>query len=91
MKDVADLGHLLIFDPQTFKQEGTARINLAPPSSSDLPGGDSTIPGYKQTALTAALNRFYPLLTDGKNLFVVTMNLVQKRRRVKDSMRKLYQ
>ena len=38
-----------------------------------------------------ALNKYYPLLTDGKNLFAITMNLATKRRRVKDSMRKEYQ
>ena len=28
-----DLGHLLVFDPLTFKQESTAKIVLTPPSS----------------------------------------------------------
>jgi hypothetical protein len=46
-------------------------------------------PAFKQA--TQTLNRYYPLLTDGTNLFAVTVNVALKRRRVKDSMRKHYQ
>lgn len=32
----ADLGHLLVFDPATLKNEGTAKIVLSVPQSSNL-------------------------------------------------------
>jgi hypothetical protein len=88
----ADLGHLLVFDPQTFKLEGTAKIILTPPQSNsavNLPEDPASL--AKHSALINSLNKFYPLLTDGQNLFALTMNIVTKRRRVKDSMRKHYQ
>ena len=72
----------MVFDPQTFKLEATAKINLSIPEDSEVP------PQYK--AATQTLNRYYPLLTDGQNLFAVTVNVTQKRRRVKDNMRKHY-
>jgi hypothetical protein len=82
----ADLGHLLVYDPLTFKLEGTAKLILThAPSHEDA----DVPPAYKSA--TQTLNRYYPLLTDGTNLFAVTVNVALKRRRVKDSMRKHYQ
>lgn len=36
-------------------------------------------------------NRYYPILTDGKSIFIITMKIVQKRRQIKPEMRKQYQ
>ena len=66
----------MIIDPGTFKLEGIAKLFC----------GESF-----QTPIAQSLNRFYPLLTDGNNVFIVTMNVAKKRRRVKDSMKKAYQ
>lgn len=81
----ADLGHLLVYDPLTFKLEGTAKLILTHAPSHE----DADIPPAYKSA-TQTLNRYYPLLTDGTNLFAVTVNVALKRRRVKDSMRKHY-
>ena len=79
------MGHLLVYDPLTFKLEGTAKLILThAPSHEDT----DVPPAYKSA--TQTLNRYYPLLTDGTNLFAVTVNVALKRRRVKDSMRKHY-
>ena len=71
-----ELGSILIIDPNSFKQEGMAKLFCGE---------------VFQTPMAQSLNRYYPLITDGNNLFIVTMNVVKKRRRVKDSMRKQYQ
>lgn len=87
----ADIGHTLIYDPATFRFEGTAKLNLSsPPSNSDDIGINGS-KAAKQAIMVNALNRYFPLLTDGTNLFAITINVVNKRRRVKDSMRKHYQ
>jgi hypothetical protein len=62
-----------------------------------MPTADNVVP--EPDAISASrlfnsvisLNKYHPLLTDGKNLFTITMNLVTKRRKVKESMRKHYQ
>ena len=82
-----DIGHLLIYDPSTLNLEGTAKINLSPPEDNSSVT-DPTV--MKQQSLTLALNRQYPLLTDGRNLYAITMNYAVKRRRVKDALRKQY-
>jgi len=33
-------------------------------------------------------NRYYPILTDGKSIYIVTMKIVPKRKSVKPEMRK---
>eukprot|EP00347_Sterkiella_histriomuscorum_P020695 403336831 len=71
-----ELGSITIIDPVSLKIEGVAKLYF----------GDSF-----QNPAAQSLNRYYPLLSDGKSLFVVTMNIAQKRRKVKDGMRKLYQ
>lgn len=78
----SDLGHLLVFDPATLKLESTAKIPLNLQTNS----GDDPI-----KASLGSLNKYYPLLTDGRNLFAITVQLATKRRRVKDSMRREYQ
>lgn len=67
--------------------EGTAKINVSPPEDNSSVS-DPTV--MKQQSLTLALNRQYPLLTDGRNLYAITMNYSVKRRRVKDSLRKQF-
>ncbi|CDW79829.1 hect domain and rcc1-like domain-containing protein [Stylonychia lemnae] len=71
-----ELGLITIIDPVTLKPESTAKLFF----------GDAY-----QNPTAQSMNRYYPLLSDGKNIFVVTMQIANKRRRVKDDMRKLYQ
>jgi hypothetical protein len=49
-----DIGHLLIYDPQTLTLEGTAKINVSPPEDNSSVS-DPTV--MKQQSLTLALNR----------------------------------
>ena len=70
-----DMGQIMVVDPGTFKVEGQAKLF----------GGEGWGKGEG-----SGINRYYPLLTDGKNLYAVTMQIVKKRRRVKDTMRKQY-
>ncbi len=86
-----DLGHLLVYDPSTFKLETTAKINLTVPASANQIPCDDPAQAAKHATMVNALNRYYPLLTDGNNLFAVTINVSTKRLRVKDTMRKHYQ
>lgn len=78
-----ELGQLLVYDPNTLKYEGSAKIVL------NVPSADNQV-SCEQTKLVNNLNKYFPLLTDGKGLFAITMNVATKRRKVKDSMRRHY-
>lgn len=68
-----ELGQISLIDPLTFKHEGMAKLFC----------GD-----IFQSPASQSMNRYYPLITDGNNLFIVTMSVVKKRRKIKEGLRK---
>ena len=71
-----EFGLLTLYDAETLGTIGDAK----------LLSGDIFSSSNCQQA-----NRFYPILTNGESIYLVTMKVVQKRRPVKPEMRKQYQ
>jgi hypothetical protein len=66
-----------LYDPKNFKKLGEARLIC-----------DDVFRGNK--ALKAS-NNYYPLLTDGKDLFALLFTVERRERAVKDTMQNLYE
>jgi len=65
-----EFGQLQVYDPETLKLVTTTKIFL-----SDI---------FTNQKTAEQINKNYPLLTDGDNLFIVTAEVVTKRRKLKD-------
>lgn len=69
------LSQVFIYDPETLKSEGKVKLY-----AKDI----------LNSSESASVNKFAPLLTDGNNLFLVTMKVTEKTRKIKNSMADAY-
>ena len=65
----------MVIDPKSLKVEGTAKLYCGEVFSAPI---------------SQSLNRQYPLLTDGENLFIVTMQVTKKSRKLKKGNEEIY-
>jgi hypothetical protein len=71
-----EFGVVTLYDADTLSTIGDAKL-----MSSDI---------FSSSNCQQA-NRYYPILSDGQNIYIVTMKVSQKRRTIKPDMRKQYQ
>ena len=69
-------GMLQVYDPMTLALEGPVKLFV-----NDL---------FHNPKLCENFNKNYPLLTDGESLYIITMQVIQKRKQVKESYRAEY-
>jgi len=70
-----NLTQLMVTDPVTLENEGFAKL-----FAEDI----------FASSQSQSLNRYYPLLSDGTHLYIITMDVEKKQRRVKEEMKDEY-
>jgi len=71
-----DFGNLTLYDPKNFKKLGEARLVC-----DDVFRGNKTLKAH---------NSYYPLLTDGEDLYALLFTVERRERALKDDMKDKY-